>query len=97
MQLSHQDRRSIFPRTLVSGKSVSFFCFLHLVHVFFIGCSILMLLPTPAKTNNLAQWHPPGGAMGRPSLKKYTNPLAKPSRSGHWEIDGKAAAGSLFC
>src|ERR1022692_1147578 len=38
MQLSHQDRRSIRPRTLVSGKSVSFFSFLHFVHVFFMGC-----------------------------------------------------------
>jgi hypothetical protein len=49
VQLSHQDRRSIRPRTLVSGKSVSFFSFLHFVHVFFI-------LHFPTKTEDQANW-----------------------------------------
>src|SRR4051812_34772313 len=37
MQLSHHERRINRPRTVVSGKADSFFIFLHLVHVFFIG------------------------------------------------------------
>jgi len=53
MHISHQERRSIRPRTLVSGNSASFFSFLHFVHIFFIGHLYYLLVSLLSNTLGL--------------------------------------------